>query len=126
VHALQELRQCHNVLEIGCGTGVILRELLRDPGFSGSVTGVDQSTIFLEAARRLAEEEGCPPDRMSFVLADAQEAAAQPTLPGGGFDAVVMHTLISHTSTPVSVLEQAAEWTAPGELLVSPPHISFT
>ena len=38
------------MLEIGCGTGVVLRSLLQDSGFSGSATGADQSDVFLQKA----------------------------------------------------------------------------
>lgn len=135
-----ELRKCKNVLEIGCGTGVVLRALMQDPEFSGNVTGVDQSSVFLDAARRLAEEEGCPPDRVTFEVTAA--GSGTPVSGAGGFDAVVMHTLISHTSDPAAVvsspslltthlphppdramlsalqLAEAAEMAAPGALLV--------
>ena len=33
---------------------------------TGTATGVDQSSFFIDAARRLAEEEGCPADRLKF------------------------------------------------------------
>lgn len=112
-----ELRRCSNVLEIGCGTGVVLRALVADSDFHGRVTGADQSPAFLEAARRLAAEEGCPSDRISFVEADAQQPAAA-ALGEAAYDAVVMHTLISHVSDPAAVLAEAATLAAPGALLV--------
>jgi 2-polyprenyl-3-methyl-5-hydroxy-6-metoxy-1,4-benzoquinol methylase len=100
-----ELRKCKNVLDIGCGTGVVLRALMQDPAFTGKVTGVDQSAVFLDAARKLAEEEGCPSDRVSFEVTAA--GSGTPISGAGGFDAVVMHTLISHTSDPAAVVSSA-------------------
>lgn len=112
-----DLRRCSNVLEIGCGTGVVLRALLADGDFHGKVTGTDHSPAFLKAARRLAAEEGCPPERIAFIEADAQQPATA-VLGEGAYDAVVMHTLISHTSDPEAVLAEAASLAAPGALLV--------
>jgi SAM-dependent methyltransferase len=48
------------ILDVGCGTGVLARALARRPGFSGSSTALDQSRALVEAARRLASEEGLP------------------------------------------------------------------
>jgi hypothetical protein len=45
----------------------VLRALVNDPAFTGKATGVDQSAMFLDAARRLAEEDGCPADRIIFT-----------------------------------------------------------
>jgi len=39
-------------------------------GFSGPITGVDQSPVLLDAARRLATEEGVG-ERIEFVAGDA-------------------------------------------------------
>ena len=67
----EKLYGCENVLEIGCGTGIVLRSLVKDPRFKGNVTGLDQSAAFIKAARRLAVEEGLPSERILFVEADA-------------------------------------------------------
>ncbi len=67
----EQLYGCEHVLEIGCGTGVVLRSLIKDPYFKGRVTGLDQSAAFIEAARRLAAEEGLSPERIFFAEADA-------------------------------------------------------
>ena len=42
----------------------------RRSGFSGPITGVDQSPVLLDAARRLATEEGVG-ERIEFVAGDA-------------------------------------------------------
>ncbi len=46
------------VLEVGCGTGAMIRALARRGNFSGKAIGVDQSPAFVEAAERFAREEG--------------------------------------------------------------------
>src|SRR5262249_10500905 len=102
------------VLELGCGTGVILpRSLPKRPGFLGRVVGVDQSAAFIEAARRFAAEEGVA-DRVEFHVGDIH---ALP-FPDASFDAVVAHTTISHVSEPLIVLKEAARVLHPDGTLV--------
>ena len=43
----------HLVLEVGCGTGVLARELTKRVGQNGSVTGLDLSESMLGVARGL-------------------------------------------------------------------------
>ena len=63
----EHLYGCEHVLEIGCGTGVVLRSLIKDPLFKGRVTGLDLSDVFIVAANRLTAEEGLPVERISFA-----------------------------------------------------------
>lgn len=82
------------ILEIGCGEGLLLRELAR-LGFQ--VAGVEPSVSASEAARRagLAVETGFFPV----------------VCPAGHFDAVVMSHVLEHLSDPRRILvavEQAA------------------
>ena len=43
----------HEVLDVGCGTGVVTRECLRRVGDAGQVTGLDLSDAMLTVARRI-------------------------------------------------------------------------
>ena len=97
------------VLDLGCGTGVVARALAARFGFTGTVTGVDQSAHFIAAAERLATDDGVA-DRIELVVADAH---ALP-FPDASFDAVVAHTLVSHVRDPLTVLAEAARVTRPG------------
>jgi 2-polyprenyl-3-methyl-5-hydroxy-6-metoxy-1,4-benzoquinol methylase len=45
------------VLDLGCGTGVEVRALLKREAFGGHVVAIDHSPALIETARRLAEEE---------------------------------------------------------------------
>ena len=58
--------QIAEVLEVGCGTGAVTRELAAWPGVA-EVTGVDPSPIFLRSARRHARL-----DNVRFVAGDAR------------------------------------------------------
>ena len=97
------------VLDLGCGTGVVTRAIAARDGFTGTVTGVDQSLDFIAAAHRLAADEGVA-DRVEFVPGDAHAL----DLPAASFDAVVAHTLVSHVRDPLAVLAEAARVVRPG------------
>jgi len=92
-----------HVLEVGCGTGAMLRALARRPDFAGKAIGVDQSPAFIGAARRFAQAE-CFSDRLDFQVGDAHKLPFE----NGGFDAVIAHTLISHVTEPTAVLKELA------------------
>lgn len=101
------------VLELGCGTGVVSRALARRPGFAGRVVGVDLSPQLITVARDLAHREGLE-QQLTFHVGDAYrlEYAAE------RFDAVIAHTLLSHIVEPLAVLREAARVLAPHGRLV--------
>ena len=111
------------ILDLGCGTGVAARAIARRPGAKGPITAVDISPHLLEMARRLADEEGLA-GRISFRTGDAHGLG----LPQGGFDVVVMHTLISHVADPATVLAEGRRLLRPGGRLVvfDGDYASFT
>ena len=104
-----DLSHASYVLDIGCGTGVVARALVQRPDFSGRVLGVDQSPVFIEAAQRLAAQEGVT-DRVAFQVEDVHAL----NLPAAHFDAIVAHTLMSHVAEPLLVLKEAARVVRPG------------
>src|ERR671912_442785 len=53
-----DIDSASTVLDMGCGTGVAARTIARRADFSGRVTGIDLSPYLVEAAKRLADEEG--------------------------------------------------------------------
>ncbi len=97
------------ILDLGCGTGVAARTIARRPDARGPVTATDISPHLVEAGRRHAEQEGLG-GRIDFRTGDAHGLG----LPEGGFDVVVMHTLISHVADPASVLAEARRLLRPG------------
>ena len=46
------------VLDIGCGTGAVLRTLAQRAGFEGQLYGVDQCQPFVDAAREFTNDQG--------------------------------------------------------------------
>jgi SAM-dependent methyltransferase len=91
------------VLEVGCGTGAILRSLARRGDFAGMAVGIDHSPAFISAARRLAGSEGVSA-RVEFRVGDAHGL----DFPAETFDAVIAHTLLSHVADPAAVLREMA------------------
>jgi SAM-dependent methyltransferase len=97
------------VLDLGCGTGVVARGIAARAGFAGQVVGQDQSPRLIEAARRLAAEEGVA-DRVAYEVGDAEALPYS----DAAFDAVVAHTTISHVGDPLALLAEAARVVRPG------------
>lgn len=98
-----------DVLDIGCGTGVISRRIARRPGFHGRVIGIDLSPYLTHTATRLAEAEGVG-QRIDFRTGDSHTLG----IPEGSLDAVVAHTLLSHVDDPVAVIGEIARILKPG------------
>jgi ubiquinone/menaquinone biosynthesis C-methylase UbiE len=100
------------VLDLGCGTGVAARTIARRADFPRRVTGIDLSPYLVEAARRLADEEGLG-GRVEFRSGDTRDL----DIHDGKFDAVVAHTLVSHVPEALTVLKEAARVVKPGGLI---------
>src|SRR5215218_9635116 len=100
------------VLDMGCGTGVAARTIARRANFSGRVTGIDLSPYLVEAAKRLADEEGLG-SQVEFRSGDTREL----DIPDGEFDAVVAHTLVSHVQEALTMLNEATRVIKPGGLI---------
>ncbi len=103
------LDQCRNVLDMGCGTGVVTRALAKKLPRKAKLTGTDFSAELIKIALRLAEEEGLS-ERISFEVSDSGNTGNQENK----YDLVVLHTLISHVSDPAQVVKEAARVTAAG------------
>ena len=92
------LPQGSRVLEVGCGTGAVIRMIATWPGVSSAV-GVDPSPVFVAKARELAR--GLP--SLNFEIADGR------SLPfaADSFEAVVFHTTLCHVPEPQILLAEA-------------------
>jgi SAM-dependent methyltransferase len=86
------------VVEVGCGTGAVIRALARRPGIAVAV-GVDPAPFFLEKARELAHDVR----NLSFVQGDAR------TLPldDASADVLLFHTTLCHVPEPERALAEA-------------------
>ena len=97
------------VLEVGCGSGVVLRDLAARAGRGGQVVGVDSSRAMLAAARRLCR----PGPRSARIALRHGDGAHLPFAPGE-FDVTLGITVILHVPEPGAVVEEMARVTRPG------------
>src|SRR5262245_22642468 len=97
------------VLEVGCGSGVVLRDLAPLAGPKGHVVGVDTSQAMLDAARQLCRPvKRCP--RLELHHGDG----AHLPFPPGQFDVTLGITVILHVPEPAAVVEEMVRVTRPG------------
>jgi ubiquinone/menaquinone biosynthesis C-methylase UbiE len=98
------------VLDLGCGTGVVIRQLMEILHPSSVLHGADISNGLLNEARKLAPDERIRWDHVPFGKLPYNDAS---------FDAITMHTLLSHVPDPVAVLDESARILKPsGRLIV--------
>jgi arsenite methyltransferase len=101
------------VLEIGCGTGVVTRDLARLVGPAGRVVGIDPSEALLQTAQRLAEAAGLA-SRIELRLGDVREL----DLPPQSFDHVVACMVFMHLGDLREAVRQVHRVLRPGGGLV--------
>ncbi len=97
------------VLEVGCGTGVVCRDLAELVGPRGRVVGVDPSRTFIQAARRLAREHGLN-QRIRFDVGDG----ARLRLRDGAFDGALAVTVLLHVPDSQAIVKEMIRVTRPG------------
>jgi SAM-dependent methyltransferase len=102
------IRAGDRVLEIGCGTGVVLRDVMALAGTRGVVTGLDPSRTMLARARTLAR--GVRGARLQLRHDDGN------ALPfgDGRFDVALAITVILHVADPSRVVQELARVTRAG------------
>lgn len=105
------------VLDVGCGTGIALREIADLVGRHGTIVGLDPSTAMLEHAR--VRLDGVPA-RVELV----QGTATSTGLKRDRFDAVRTERVLMHVNEAVEALAELARVTRPGGrvVLVEPDH----
>lgn len=83
---LLQLRKGDTVLDLGCGTGLNLPELVNRVGPTGRIIGLDRSADMLAVAEGRAEQHGW--SNVTLVHADATDFG-QSDIPDGPVDAVL-------------------------------------
>ncbi len=97
-----------NVLDLGCGTGVVTRRIAKNLTKDVKVTGVDISAKLLDKARELSNGE------LMWQQCDGVALPFEDEV----FDLIVMHTLLTHVPDPVAVLKEANRVLASGGKIV--------
>lgn len=97
------------VLDIGCGSGVVTRELARRVGPRGCAIGVDQSPGLLAMARDLAKADGLA----GHTEFHEGSALALP-FPDGDFDVAIAATVLSHIPDGGRAIPEIARVVRPG------------
>jgi ubiquinone/menaquinone biosynthesis C-methylase UbiE len=111
---LMDLREGQSVLDVGCGTGVLLPGLAEVVGARGSVTGLDHSAAFLARAHRRLRDAGLD-ERVRLVHGDA---LAVP-FAGGTFDVTHAERVLMHLPEPDAAIREMVRVTRPGGRVVS-------
>ena len=100
------------VLDVGCGTGVAARAIAKREGFSGTVLGIDLSDFLVKVASTQADQEDLK-GKLTFKTGDSRSLR----LTDSSFDAVVLHTLVSHLDDPLAAHKEAARVLKPGGMI---------
>jgi ubiquinone/menaquinone biosynthesis C-methylase UbiE len=97
------------VLDVGCGTGYLLRLLARQCPDASELVGVDPASSMIGAAQQSADDQ-----RLRFVVGAAERLPC----PDGAFDMVVSTTSFDHWSDQQAGLCECARVLAAGGHLV--------
>jgi ubiquinone/menaquinone biosynthesis C-methylase UbiE len=97
------------ILDVGCGTGYLLRRLATRCPEAVDLTGVDPARAMIAAARAAAAD-----DRLRWLEGTAEKLP----FPGGSFDLVVSTTSFDHWADQRAGLGECARVLAPGGWLV--------
>jgi ubiquinone/menaquinone biosynthesis C-methylase UbiE len=107
--AFAGIRRGTRVLDVGCGTGVVTRDLARRVGSGGAVVGVDPSRALVREARRGARRDAGGAAR-SFRVGDGLRLPFRPA----SFDAALAVTVLLHVPQSDRVLAEMGRVTRPG------------
>src|SRR5712691_11717794 len=97
------------VLDVGCGSGAVSRDIARRVGPAGRAVGVDPSLQFLVVARELAEAA-----ELGSGLEFCEGSALHLPFPTGSFDVAVAATVLAHTPGGESAVAEMARVVRPG------------
>ncbi len=113
------------VVDLGCGDGALLRELIADPAFA-SVVGVDVSHRALEIAERRLQLDRMP-DRQRARLQLFQSSATYRDDRLAGYDAVVLMEVIEHLDPPrlPALVRSVFGHARPTTVLVTTPNAEY-
>lgn len=106
---LLDIAPGERVLDVGCGSGVVTREMARRVGSAGRAVGVDPSPGLLAVARELARDAGLG-DRLEFHEGTAHRLP----FPDSAFDALVCVTVLAHVPQGEAAIPELVRVVRPG------------
>nr|WP_042192314.1 3' terminal RNA ribose 2'-O-methyltransferase Hen1 [Kibdelosporangium sp. MJ126-NF4]CEL19106.1 HEN1 C-terminal domain; double-stranded RNA 3'-methylase [Kibdelosporangium sp. MJ126-NF4]CTQ95092.1 HEN1 C-terminal domain; double-stranded RNA 3'-methylase [Kibdelosporangium sp. MJ126-NF4] len=111
------------VLDLGCGGGALLRDLVKEPSFT-EIVGVDVSARALEVAARRFERT---PERVRDRVTLRQSALTYVDQSLAGYDAAVLMEVIEHVDEPrLPALERSVFGAArPSTVVVTTPNVEY-
>jgi ubiquinone/menaquinone biosynthesis C-methylase UbiE len=107
--SLLAIRAGEHVLDVGCGSGAVTREIARRVGATGRTVGVDPSRELLGIARELANDAG-----LGSEIEFREGGARQLPFPDDSFDAAVCVTVLSHVPRGDTAMPELARVLKPG------------
>ncbi|MEG8179338.1 3' terminal RNA ribose 2'-O-methyltransferase Hen1 [Nocardia terpenica] len=124
LNALREVG-ARRVLDLGCGEGALIRELLADKQFA-EIVGVDVSVRALHIAQRRLGLDRLPP-RVAERVTLRQGALTYTDAALRGYDAAVLMEVIEHVDPPrLAALAHAVFGSAaPGAVIVTTPNAEY-
>jgi ubiquinone/menaquinone biosynthesis C-methylase UbiE len=117
--ALAEAPNARRVLDVGSGTGYVLRKLAAALPSATELTGIDPAPGMVRVASEQAEQAG--DERLRFVSGTAE----QMPFPDGAFDLVISTTSFDHWTGQRAGLAECARVLAPGGHLVLTDQFSL-
>jgi 3' terminal RNA ribose 2'-O-methyltransferase Hen1 len=123
VLAVLKASGARRVLDLGCGGGALLRDLIKETSFT-EIVGVDVSARALEVAARRFERT---PERVLARLTLRQSALTYVDQSLAGFDAAVLMEVIEHVDeTRLPALERSVFGAArPSTVIVTTPNVEY-
>jgi ubiquinone/menaquinone biosynthesis C-methylase UbiE len=107
-----EPRAGDRILDVGCGAGASIVELLDHVAPDACVVGIDASAHLVRSARARLMERGMD---AAFAVGDAQNMEFR----DGSFEAVHCNRVLMHVDDPVGAMREMARVLAPGGRLVA-------
>lgn len=107
---LKPIGKTGTMLDVGMGTGIILRYMAKDPDFDGfHFTGIDYFDDMVEIAAARIAADGVS-GRIDSAFGDASALA----YPDNSFDVVISRATIHHLSDPTDALKEKYRVLKPG------------
>jgi 2-polyprenyl-3-methyl-5-hydroxy-6-metoxy-1,4-benzoquinol methylase len=103
-----------SVLDVGSGSGAVMRLMANRVGLQGSVSGIEiDAKLGGQAIAALRAEGGAKFNQIDANVLDLE------TVPGAPFDFVFCRLFLMHMQDPVAVLEKMQGWVKPGGVIAA-------